>query len=172
MPPDAVLLHRELRWTTATMLALSAIGHAAAGAYGATLGAGIGFLLQQTCYKLMVAALWRGWHTRFIAHEGAARARQHCHLSLRAFTLWVRTATAGDRLHVALWNGRNDEVEHGDDINDSATEIRIRHTYSVALKLGNEPVWCDNPHRRRLRHSLQRDERRLLRLATGRRFDD
>ena len=80
----------------------------------------------------------------------------------------MRTATANDRLYVALWNAGGNEDE---DVRESTAEVRIREAYTRALKLDNQPLWCDNPHRRRLRGSLQRDEERLLRLATGRRFE-
>ena len=42
----------------------------------------------------------------------------------------------------------------------------------VAARLDDEPLRCDNAQRRRLRRSLQRDEARLLRLATGERLRD
>ena len=167
MRPDTVLLRRELRWTAAAMLTLGGIGYSFAGAYGAAMGTGIGFLLQQAGYRLMVRALWQGWHTRFTAREGAARAREHSHVSLRAFTLWMRTASTNDRLYIALWNVGTEEDNDGEDVRESTAEVRIRHAYWRAVKLDNEPLWCDNPHRRRLRESLQRDEERLLRLATG-----
>ena len=167
MRPDAVLLRRELRWTAAATLTLGSMGYGFAGAYGAAVGTGIGFLLQQAGYRLTVRTLWQGWHTRFVAREGAERAREHCHVSLRAFTLWMRTATVNDRLYIALWNIGNDEDDEKE-VGESAAEFRIRQAYADALKLDNHPLWCDNPHRRRLRRSLQRDEERLLRLATGR----
>jgi len=171
MAPDAVLLRRELRWTAGTMLAMGGIGYAVADAYGAAIGTGIGFLLQQAAYRLVLRALWYGWQTRTVTYEGAERARKLARISLRAFTLWMRTASANDRLYVALWNIGADEADDDrDQVRDSTAEIRIRHTYSLAVRLDNEPLWCDNPHRRRLRRSLQRDEARLLRLATGERL--
>ena len=169
--PDAVLLRRELRWTAATMLALGAAGYAFAGAYGAAIGTGAGFLLQQAAYRLVVRALWHGWATRAITHKGDEVAQRSARISLRAFTLWMRTATANDRLYVALWNVGADEDDDGEDVRESTAEIRIRHAYSLAVRLDNEPLWCDNPHRRRLRRSLQRDEARLLRIATGERLE-
>ena len=172
MRPDAVLLRRELRWTAATMLALGAAGYAFAGAYGAAIGTGTGFLLQQAAYRLVVRALWYGWQTRAITYDGAARAQQLGQISLRAFTLWMRTATANDRLYVALWNVGAGDDDDREEVEDSTAEIRIRHAYSLAVRLDNEPLWCDNPHRQRLRRSLQRDEARLLRLATGERLGE
>ena len=174
MRPDAVLLHRELRWTAATMLALGAIGYVIAGAYGAAIGTGSGFLLQQAGYRLVVRALWYGWQTRAVTYDGAARAQQITRISLRAFTLWMRTATANDRVYVALWNvgAGDDDDDDRKEVENSTAEIRIRHAYSLAVRLDNEPLWCDNPHRRRLRRSLQRDEARLLRLATGERLGE
>lgn len=172
MRRDAVLLRRELCWTAGTMLALGAIGYGAAGAYGAATAAGIGFLLQQAAYRLVVRALWHGWQTRFVTCQGSEAARQSGRISLRAFTLWMRTASANDRLYVALWNVGADKDDDGEDVRDSTAEIRIRHAYSLALRLDNEPLSCDNPQRRRLRRSLQRDEARLLRLATGERLEE
>ena len=171
--PDAVLLRRELRWTAAAMLALGAAGYAFAGAYGAAVGTGAGFLLQQAAYRLVIRALWHGWATRAATYEGDERAQRIARISLRAFTLWMRTATANDRLYVALWNvGADEDDEEQEEVRDSTAEIRIRHAYSLAVRLDNEPLWCDNPHRRRLRRSLQRDEARLLRLATGERLEE
>jgi len=172
MRPDAVLLRRELRWTAGTMLALSAAGYAFAGAYGAAIGTGTGFLLQQAAYRLVVRALWYGWQTRTVEYEGVERARKLARISLRAFTLWMRTASANDRLYVALWNVGTGDDNDREEVEDSTAEIRIRHAYSLAIRLNNEPLWCDNPHRRRLRRSLQRDEARLLRLATGKRLEE
>ncbi len=170
--PDAVLLRRELRWTAAAMLALSAAGYAIAGAHGAAIGTGTGFLLQQAAYRLLVRALWHGWQTRIVTYNGAERARQIARISLRAFTLWMRTATANDRLYIALWNvGSEDGDDDREETAESTAEIRIRHAYSLAARLDDEPLSCDNPHRRRLRRSLQRDEARLLRLATGERLE-
>ena len=168
--PDAVLLRRELRWTATAMLALGAAGYALSGAYGAAIGTGAGFLLQQAGYTLVVLALWHGWFTRAIALDGAERSEQLARISLRAFTLWMRTATANDRLYIALWNVGNDDGEE-DEHADSTAEIRIRYAYSVAARLEDEPLWCDNLHRRKLRRSLQRDEARLLRIATGKRLE-
>lgn len=85
--PDTVLLRRELRWTAATALGLGVLGHAAAGAHGAAIGAGTGFLLQQAAYRLIVRMLWHGWQTRFFAFEGETTANETGHVSLRAFTL-------------------------------------------------------------------------------------
>ena len=172
--PDAVLLRRELRWTATTMLALGAAGYAIAGTYGAAIGTGAGFLLQQATYWLVVRTLWHGWSTRTVTYEGAERSQQLARISLRAFTLWMRTASANDRLYIALWNvgsedGEDDEDDEDDEdeVADSTAEIRIRYAYSLATRLDNEPLWCDNLERRQLRRSLQRDEARLLRLATG-----
>ena len=120
----------------------------------------------------MVRALWHGWQTRIVTYSGAERARQIARISLRAFTLWMRTATANDRLYIALWNvGSEDGDDDREETAESTAEIRIRHAYSLAARLDDEPLWCDNPHRRRLRRSLQRDEARLLRLATGERLE-
>ena len=170
--PDAVLLRRELRWTAAAMLALGAAGYAVAGAYGAAIGTGAGFLLQQAAYRLVVRALWHGWATRAVTYEGDEGAQRIARISLRAFTLWMRTATANDRLYVALWNVGADEDDEQEEVRDSTAEIRIRYAYSLAARLDDEPLWCDNPHRRRLRRSLRRDEARLLRLATGERLKE
>ena len=171
--PDAVLLRRELRWTAATMLALGDAGHAIAGPYGAAIGTAAGFLLQQAAYKLTVQALWHGWATRAITFDGAERSKQLARISLRAFTLWMRTASANDRLYIALWNvGSEDGEDDEEEVTDSTAEIRIRYAYSLAVRLDNEPLWCDSPERRRLRRSLQRDEARLLRLATGERLQN
>lgn len=175
MRPDAVLLHRELRWTTGTVLALGAIGHLLAGAQGAAIGAGVGFLIQQAAYRLAVRALWHGWATRILTYEGPERTAKLARVTLRAFTLWMRTASANDRLYIALWTigiGRDDDAdEERQEVEDSPAEVRIRHAYSLAVRLDNEPLWCDNEHRRRLRRSLQRDEARMLRLATGERLE-
>lgn len=167
--PDTVLLRRELRWTAATALALGVLGHAAAGAHGAAIGAGTGFLLQQAAYRLIVRMLWHGWQTRCIALEGDARAETIARVSLRAFTLWMRTASANEQLYVALWNAGADKNES--EAAGSTAEVRIRRAYSQAFTLEDVPLRCDNAHRRRLRRSLQRDEARLLRLATGERID-
>ncbi len=174
--PDAVLLRRELRWTAAAILALGAAGYAIAGAHGAAIGTGAGFLLQQAAHRLVVRALWHGWSTRAVTFDGAERSQELARISLRAFTLWMRTATANDRLYIALWNvGSEDDEEDEEDedeVAESTAEIRIRYAYSLATRLDNEPLWCDNPERRRLRRSLQRDEARLLRLATGQRLQE
>ena len=173
MRPDTVLLRRELRWTAGTMLAVAAIGYGEGGDTGAALGTAIGFLLQQALYSLLVQALWYGWQTRFASLEGPEAARKNHRVSLRAFTLWMRTTTANDRLYVALWNvGAGEADDDRDQVRDSTAEIRIRHAYSLAVRLDNKPLWCDNPHRRRLRRSLQRDEARLLHLATGERLEE
>jgi len=170
---DAVLLRRELRWTAATMLALGAAGHAIAGLSGAAIGTATGFLLQQAAYKLTVQALWHGWSTRAVTFDGAERSQELARISLRAFTIWMRTASANDRLYIALWNiGSEDGEDDEDEVAESTAEIRIRYAYSLATRLDNEPLWCDNPERRRLRRSLQRDEARLLRLATGQRLQE
>ena len=168
--PDTVLLRRELRWTAATALALGVFGHAVAGAHGAAIGAGTGFLLQQEAYRLIVRMLWHGWQTRCITFEGDAGAERIAHVSLRAFTLWMRTASANDRLYVTLWNAGAERGDDQSEVHATATEIRIRHAYSQALTLNDVPLRCDNGRRRRLRRSLQRDEARLLRLATGERL--
>ena len=167
---DTLLLRRELRWTAATALALGILGHAVAGAHGAAIGAGCGFLLQQAAYRLIVRMLWHGWQTRCITFEGEARAEETAHISLRAFTLWIRRASTLDRLYIALWNAGADHHDESE-VEDSRTEIRIRNAYSQALTLNNVPLRCDNAHRRRLRTSLQRDEALLLQLATGQRFN-
>lgn len=171
--PDAVLLRREMRWTTAAVLALGAAGYAVGDAYGAAIGAGAGFLAQQAGYMLIVRALWHGWQTRTLAYDGSARARELARISLRAFTLWMRTASANDRLYVALWNVGNDDGEkEQEDVTDSVAERRIRSAYTLAAQLDNKALWCDNLYRRRLRRSLQRDEVRLLRIATGERLEE
>ncbi len=90
--PDTVLLRRELRWTGATMLALGAAGYVIAGPYGAAIGSGAGFLVQQAACRLVVRALWRGWWMRSVTVDGAERAEEMVRISLRAFTLWMRTA--------------------------------------------------------------------------------
>ena len=173
MRPDTVLLRHELRWTAGTMLTLSATGYSLAGAHGAAIGAGSGFLLQQTAYRLIVHALWHGWMTRSMTFEGHARAKEIAHVSLRAFTLWIRTANTKDRLYIALWNIGADMYDDDlAEVKDSATEIRIRAAYTIVLGLDNVPLRCDNPRRRRLRCSLQRDEERLLHLATGERLQE
>ncbi len=169
--PDTALLRRELRWTATTALALGVLGHAVAGAQGAAIGAGTGFLLQQAAYRLIVRMLWHGWQTRCITLEGDAKAETIAHVSLRAFTLWMRTASANDQLYVALWNAGAGKDDDQSEVADSTAEIRIRHAYSQAFTLNDVPLRCDNAHRRRLRRSLQRDEARLLRLATGERFE-
>ena len=167
MRPDAVLLRRELRWTAGTMLAVAAIGYGEAGGAGAAIGTAVGFLLQQALYRLVVQALWYGWQTRFASLESVETARENGRISLRAFTLWMRTATTNDRLYVALWNVGADRDDDGEDVSNSTAEIRIRHAYALVLRLDDEPLWCDNAQRRRLRRSLQRDEARLFRVATG-----
>ena len=173
MRPDAVLLHRELRWTAGTMLALSATGCSLAGAHGAAIGAASGFLLQQTAYQLIVRGLWRGWQIRNTSFLGAARARESADISLRAFTLWMRTASASDRLYVMLWNGGAERHKNGVVVvRNPPAEMRIRKAYSRVLNLDNVPLRCDNADRRRLRRSLQRDEERLFHLATGERLQE
>ncbi|MCY4636353.1 MAG: hypothetical protein OXG04_17915 [Acidobacteria bacterium] len=155
------------------MLALGAAGHAIAGLSGAAIGTATGFLLQQAAYKLTVQALWHGWSTRAVTFDGAERSQELARISLRAFTIWMRTASANDRLYIALWNiGSEDGEDDEDEVAESTAEIRIRYAYSLATRLDNEPLWCDNPERRRLRRSLQRDEARLLRLATGQRLQE
>ena len=167
MRPDTVLLRRELRWTAATVLTLGAAGYAAAGAYGATIGAGAGFVLQQAVYRVAVAALWGGWWARTVTHDGPEGAQKLGHITLRAFALWMRKASASERLYVALWNVVDVDEDTEDEIANSKAEVRIRQAYAVAARLDNEPLWCDNLERRRLRRSLQRDEARLIHLATG-----
>ena len=170
--PDAVLVRRELRWTAGTMLALGVAGYALAGAYGAAIGTGSGFLLQQAAYRLVVRMLWHGWLTRTMTYDGPEKAQRIARITLRAFTLWMRTATANDRLYVALWNlGSDNPDDDQKELAESTAEIRIRYAYSLAARLDDEPLWCDNEHRRRLRRSLQRDEARLLRVATGERLE-
>ena len=166
MPPDTVLLRRELRWTAATMAGLGAAGYAMDGPYGAATWCGSGFLLQQACYRLAVRVLWYGWRNRAVGCDGTEKARDLRRVSLRAFTLWMRTATARERLYIARWNGV-DEDDDGKVDAESTAEVRIRHAYDLVARLEDQPLWCDNPKRRRLRRSLQRDESRLLQLATG-----
>ncbi len=148
------------------MLALGAAGYAVAGAYGAAIGAGAGLLVQQAGYSLVVVTLWHGWSTRAIAFDGTERSEQLARISLRAFTLWMRTATASDRLYIALWNVGSNEGEENE-VAGSMAEIRIRYAYALEARLDNEPLWCDSLHRRQLRCTLQRDEARLLQIATG-----
>ncbi|MYH29942.1 MAG: hypothetical protein F4137_14060 [Acidobacteria bacterium] len=168
--PDTVLLRRELRWTAATALTLGVFGHTVAGAHGAAIGAGSGFLLQQAAYRLIVRTLWYGWQTRCFTFEGDVRAAKMAYISLRAFTLWMRRAGALERLYIALWNVGGDHDDESE-VEDSRAEIRIRNAYTQAFSLNNVPLRCDNARRRRLRTSLQRDEARLLRLATGQRLE-
>ena len=170
--PDTVLLRRELRWTGATMLALGAAGYVIAGPYGAAIGTGAGFLVQQAAYRLAVRALWRGWWMRSVTVDGAERAEQIVRISLRAFTLWMRTAGASERLYVALWNAGGGDGDDEQETAGSKVEVRIRQAYNLVARLDDEPLRCDNAQRRRLRRSLQRDEARLLRLATGKRLHD
>jgi len=69
-------------------------------------------------------------------------------------------------------NENNNGDDDGDDVRDFATEMRIQYAYSLAARLDNKPLRCDDLNRRRLRRSLQRDEARLLRLATGERLKE
>lgn len=82
----------------------------------------------------------------------------------------MRRASALERLYVALWNVGAGKDDDQSEVNHSTAEIRIRHAYMQALNLNDVPLRCDDAHRRRLRRSLQRDEARLLRLATGERL--
>ena len=170
--PDAVLLYRELRWTIGAILILGSAGYGVAEEYGALTGAGSGFLLQQGLYKLAVRTLWDGWLTRSITYTGIEQAREDSRISLRAFTLWMRTATMRERLYIALWKHKTNDEENPDEVAGSCAEMRIGHAYTRALRLDNEPLHCDNLERRRLRRSLERDETRLLQLATGQRLED
>ncbi len=113
-----------------------------------------------------------GWWFRSVTVDGHERAEEIVRISLRAFALSMRTATASERLYVALWNM---EVRRGGDRDEPAeatAEVRIRQAYDVVARLDDEPLRCDNRQRRRLRRSLQRDEARLLHLATGKRLHD
>ena len=178
MRPDTVLLRRELRWTAGTMAGLGAAGYAMEGPYGAAIGSAAGFLLQQACYRLTVRMLWQGWLDRAIAYEGVEKTRELGRIWLRAFTLWMRTASARERLYIAGWNGGDEDAEDDQQLDagrqvdaEWRAEVRIRQAYDVVARLEDQPLWCDNLKRRRLRHSLQRDERRLLSLATGEQLD-
>ena len=80
----------------------------------------------------------------------------------------MRTGKPYERVHVALWDSGRDNPESDEsDCTVSEAEIRIEAAYRLVARLDNKPLWCDNIERRRLRVSLQRDEARLLRLATG-----
>jgi hypothetical protein len=170
--PDAVLLRRELRWIAAAMLTFGAAGYLSSGPWGAATGAGAGFLAQQAAYWVVVRILWNGWTIRTLAYEEPERAKQVFRITLRAFTLWMRTASANDRLYVALWNVGNDEDDQDEDVTESVAERRIRDAHTIARNLDNTALWCDDLYRRRLRSSLQRDEARLLRIATGKRLEN
>ena len=166
--PDAVLLRRELRWTAATVLALGAAGYFIAGAYGATVGSAGGYLLQQIAYRLTVRLLWHGWWTRAKTLNGDDWTHETARISLRAFTLWMRTGKPYERVHIALWDSGSEKPEDDEsDCTVSKAEIRIEAAHRLVARLDNKPLWCDNIKRRRLRLSLQRDEARLLLLATG-----
>ena len=177
MRPDTVLLRRELRWTAAAMAGLGAAGYALSGPYGAAIGSGAGFLLQQAGYRIAVRMLWHGWVDRATAYEGVETARDLQPVWLRAFTLWMRTASARELLYIAGWDGGEaaddkQEQEPSQQLDaECAAEMRIYDAYDLAARLDDEPLWCDSLERRRLRHSLQRDERRLLSLATGEQLD-
>ena len=170
--PDTVLLRRELRWTAATVLGLGAAGFAVGDTYGGAIGTGAGYLLQQMGYRFAVHVLWEGWCVRAVTRDGAERAHELAHISLRAFTLWMRTARMYERMHVARWYTARytaDEIEDDPaDRTGTKAEIGIRNAYLRAACLDNEPLRCDNLERRRLRRSLQQDEARLLHIATGR----
>ena len=167
MRPDTVLLRRELRWTAATMAGLGAAGYAIEGPYGAAIWCGAGFLLQQAGYRLAVRTLWHGWRNRAIACDGVEKMRDLGQVWLRAFTLWMRTASARERLYLAGWTGVDEDAGEDQQVDaESTAEVRIRQAYDLVARLEDQPLWCDNVKRRRLRRSLQRDERHLLGLAT------
>ncbi len=187
---DTRLLQIELAWITAATLAGAAAGGVAAGADGAAIGACAALLIQQWAYHVLVRHLWRGWRNHFLGfiaanEQGGARAgpgttdetldRGPC---ARAFALWMRTAGLKSQLYVLLWT-RPDEMKQaglfGEDIHDPSEQHspsaelvearKILFAYKRALALGNQPLRCDDAARRRLRHTLQRDERRLLDIA-------
>ena len=175
--PDTVLLRRELRWTSAAVLGLGAAGFAVGDTYGAAIGTGAGYLLQQMGYRFAVQVLWEGWCIRAVTRDGAERAHELGEISLRAFTLWMRTARMYERVHVARWYTATytakGEIENDPaNCTGSKAEIRILNAYLRAAYLDNEPLRCDNLERRRLRHSLQRDETRLLHMATERHLEE
>ena len=174
MRPDTVLLRRELRWIAAAMAGLGATGYAFGGPYGAAIGCGAGFLLQQACYRVAVRRLWRGWVDRALAYESAEEAEDPAWIWRRAFALWMRTASPRELHYIAGWHDDEEEAEDDQQVDtgwkldaELAAEMRIWDAYEEVTRLEDEPLWCDNVKRRRLRHSLQRDERRLLSIATG-----
>ena len=181
---DTVLLRRELRWTIAAALAAGAAGYLAAGGEAALIGAGIGFLLQQVSYQVTVRELWRGWRNHAAANrelreysgepvtaEEMEALFQHRSCA-RAFTLWMRLAGLKDRLYIALWRYPQDVDSVEASLEDPVkayhikAETRITLAYAQAVRLGDESRWCDTAARRRLRRTLQRDEERLLAIAS------
>lgn len=180
--PDTKLPQRELRWTAASMLAVAALGQALTGSEGAAIGASIGFLIQQAGYTLIVRRLWLGWNMRTLKALGPDKSVELARVTLRAFTVWMRTADTHDRMYIVQWTfgietgAGADPDEDGDAAAESRDwearrESRIEAAYELAWRLGNEPLRCDNNHLRRLRVSLQRDEMRLLQIATGKRIE-
>lgn len=169
--PDNVLLWRELPWTAGVMLTAGASGWLTGAAEAAAVAAAIGFLAQQLTYRALVQTLWLGWQTRAVAYNDPEIARKQIRLTLRAFTIWMRSARAADQLYIALWNVRGDDTDYDDNgEDDTATrpgeaEMRVTDSYVLAVRLGDSPYWCDSIARRRLRATLQRDEQRLLRLC-------
>ena len=184
---DTVLLRREMRWTITAALAGGAAGYLAAGAEAALIGAGIGFLVQQVSYQVTVRELWRGWRNHAAANrelreyggepvtaEEMEALFQHRSCA-RAFTLWMRLAGWKDRLYIALWRYPKDvdivesiETPREDPVRayHIKADTRITLAYAQAVRLGDEPRWCDTAARRRLRRTLQRDEERLLAIAS------
>ena len=187
---DTRLLETELPLIGAAMLAGSAIGALTAGTDGAAIGACAALLVQQLAYRALVRHLWRGWRNYFLAvivaneHGGAATGPGTTDETLergpcaRAFTLWMRTAGLKSQLYVLLWT-RPDEMKRagllGEDVRDASEQHspsaelaearKILFAYKRALALGDQPLRCDDAARRRLRRTLQRDERRLLDIA-------
>ncbi len=187
---DTRLLETELPLIGAAALAGAAIGTLAAGPDGAAIGACAALLVQQWAYRALVRHLWRGWRNYFLAaiaaneHGEAATGPGTTDETLehgpcaRAFTLWMRTAGLRSQLYVLLWT-RPDEMKQagplGEDIHDPSEqhsqsaelteERKILCAYKRALALGDQPLRCDDAARRRLRRTLQRDERRLLDIA-------
>ena len=171
--PDTVLLRRELRWTAAAMLALGIYGYTEAGTVAGAVGAGAGYLIQQSSYRIMVLVLWSGWSTRFITAESGVSTEDIKRRALRAFTLWMRGAGLFDRVYVALWNLNTPGSEDGvKGLAGLPVEYRVWLAYERADLLGRHPLRCDNLTRRQLRRSLQRDEAILLHLATGKKVEE
>ena len=182
---DTVLLRRELKWTITAALAAGGAGYLAAGAETALIGTGIGFLLQQIIYQVIVHELWRAWRNHATANS---KRREYGSepvtgeqmdilfepgLVTRAFTLWMRLADWNDRLYVALWKyprqadlvNRLGAPLEIDRMCYLLAEATITRAYLKAGRLGDEPRWCDTTARRRLRRTLQRDEKHLLAIA-------